>query len=186
VKGGKRQVKSKYSALLRVFSVALTCHLALGTFHVHSASWEDEKDEWEKMSSTRFYKDPGYAAKLALNWLPVDNGHFYVGEVAKGIWFSVGQTASLVAVVSAYLGAQSRSKDKKQPIWTDGMIAAAGAGFAGYLGLKVWSAFDAAEGARRYNAAREAERAKEQQGFRWQLRPDGVFMTRRWTTGSHE
>ena len=31
-------------------------------------SWEDETKEWEKLSGTRFYKDPGYAAKLSLNF----------------------------------------------------------------------------------------------------------------------
>lgn len=170
---------SRKRALTVLFLSLFVFHLPSPVFRLHAASWEDEKDEWEKMSSTRFYKDPGYAAKLALNWLPVDNGHFYVGEVGKGIWFSVGQTASLVAVLSAYLGAQSRSKDEKRPIWTDGMVATAAGGLAGYLGLKVWSAFDAAAGARRYNASRQAEAAKDKQGFRWQFRPDGVFMTRR-------
>jgi hypothetical protein len=125
-----------------------------------ASSWEDESKEWEKLSGTRFYKDPGYAAKLSLTFLPVDNGHFYVGEVAKGVWFSLGETVSLAAVVAPVLAAQSRSKLKKDPVWTGGQIAMAGAGVAAYLGLKVWSAFGAAADARRYNAEQEAKRAK--------------------------
>ena len=90
---------------------------------LRAASWEDESKEWEKMSGTRFYKDPGYAAKLALNLYPIDMGHFYVGEVPKGVWSSAGQTVSLVALVLPVLSAQSRSKNDKEPVWTTGMIA---------------------------------------------------------------
>src|SRR5687768_14213728 len=81
-----------------------------------AASWEDEKTEWEKMAGTRFYKDPGYAAKLALNFYPVDLGHFYVGEVGKGVWSSAGQTVSLVALALPILNAQARSRRDKEKI----------------------------------------------------------------------
>jgi hypothetical protein len=172
-----------------ILAVLLACHLSPATGHRSwAASWEDEKDVWEQMSSTRFYKDPGYAAKLALNFLPVDNGHFYVGEVGKGIWFSVGQTASLVAVAAAYLGSQSRAKEDERPIWTSSMIASAAGGVVSYIGLKVWSAYSAAEGARRYNRAREAEeeKKKEQQGWRWGIHPEGVVVVKRWgPVGGH-
>lgn len=145
-----------------------------------AASWEDEKEEWERISSTRFYKDPGYAAKLSLNFWPVDNGHFYVGEVGKGVWYSVGETMALVAVATAYLNAQSRSKEDIKPIWTDAMVGAAAGGGVFYIGLKVLSAFSSAACARRYNAEQEKRFGKSQQGFRWDLAPDGVRLTRRW------
>jgi hypothetical protein len=57
------------------------------------------------------------------------------------------------------------------------MIAAAGVGGIAYLALKVISAYDAADGARRYNAAQEAERQK--QGFRWEWGPRRIAVTRR-------
>jgi hypothetical protein len=143
-----------------------------------AASWEDESKEWEKFSSTRLYKDPGYAAKLSLNFIPVDNGHFYVGEVGKGVWFSLGQTVSVAVVAVPVLGAQSRSRQKKDPTWTTGMAVMASAGLLSYLGLKVWSAFDAAEGARRYNARQEAERQK--QGWLWETDGRRIVLSRRW------
>jgi hypothetical protein len=139
--------------------------------------WEDEKDEWEKMAGTRFYKDPGYAAKLSVGLLPMDMGHFYVGEVPKGVWSSVGQTVSLAAVGIPLLNAQGRSKRDKDPVWTSGMIATAAVGGLGYIALKVWSAFDAAQGARRYNAAQEAEQKKH--SWRWDLGPRDVRVSRR-------
>lgn len=148
---------------------------------LQAASWEDEKEVWEQLSKTRLYKDPGYAAKLSLSFLPVDNGHFYVGEVGKGIWFSVGETASLVAIAVPLLNAQSRSKADLKPLWTDAMVVSASLGGFFYVFLKVWSAYSAAESARRYNRAREEEmKSKTTQGFRWDVRPGGVFLTRRW------
>ncbi len=148
---------------------------------LNAASWEDEKEVWEQLSKTRLYKDPGYAAKLSLSFLPVDNGHFYVGEVGKGIWFSVGETASLVAIAVPLLNAQSRSKADLKPLWTDAMVVSASLGGFFYVFLKVWSAYSAAESARRYNRAREEEmKSKSTQGFRWDVRPEGVFLTRRW------
>jgi hypothetical protein len=161
--------------LLLVFLLPIACGLLPAP--LRGASWEDEKDEWEKFSSTRFYKDPGYAAKLALNFLPVDNGHFYVGEVGKGIWFSVGQTVALAAVAVPVLNSQSRTRQDKDPVWTSGMVATAGGGALVYLALKVWSAYDAADGARRYNA--EQEKLRQQQGFRFGIHPRGVVLTRR-------
>lgn len=147
-----------------------------------AASWEDEKKAWEEFANNPREKDPGYAAKLSLNFLPVDNGHFYVGEVSRGIWFSVGQTASLVAVVSPYLSAQSRAKQDKDPIWTTSMIVTAAMGGAGYLILKVWSAFDAAEGARRYNKAI----AEKKQAWQWGLQPRGGYVAYRWSPKTEE
>jgi hypothetical protein len=154
---------------MRLRSVKCLMLLLLAAAPLRAASWEDETKEWEKLSGTRFYKDPGYAAKLALNLYPVDLGHFYVGEVPKGVWSSAGQTVSLVALVLPVLNAQSRSKNDKDPVWTGGMVAVAAAGGVGYLALKIWSAFDAAQSARRYNEAQEKERQK--QG--WRLDFDG-------------
>lgn len=159
------------------FVKVLTLLLALSPA-LRAASWEDESKEWEKVSGTRFYKDPGYAAKLALNLYPIDMGHFYVGDVAKGVWSSAGQTVSLVALVMPVLSSQSRSKQDKDPVWTSGMIVTASVGGLGYLALKIWSAFDAAGTARRFNA--EQEKEKQKQG--WRLDTDGrrIVLSRRW------
>ncbi len=172
-RGGKIRVLSL--AVLYLISYPLSPSL-------QAASWEDEKEVWEQLSKTRLYKDPGYAAKLSLSFLPVDNGHFYVGEVGKGIWFSVGETASLAAIAVPLLNAQSRSKEDLKPLWTDAMVASAALGGFFYVFLKVWSAYSAAESARRYNKAREEEMNSKslQEGFRWDVRPGGVFLTRRW------
>jgi len=144
---------------------------------LRAASWEDEKKVWEEQANAFQEKDPGYAAKLALNFLPIDNGHFYVGEVGKGIWFSVGQTVGLVALAIPVLNSQSRSKDEElRPIWTSGMIVTAAVGGLTYMGLKVWSAYDAAAGAERYNK-RMAEKRK--QAFQWGIHPKGVTLSRR-------
>ncbi len=151
----------------------------MATFPARAASWEDEKKTWDSEAGVRSEKDPGYAAKLSLNFLPVDNGHFYVGEVSRGIWFSVGQTLSLVAVAVPLLNSQSRSRQELRPVWTQAMVGVAAAGGFGYLALKVWAAFDAAAGARRYNEALAKEREKKQ-GFRWDLSPDGIRVMRRW------
>ncbi|MBI4396598.1 MAG: hypothetical protein HY548_05850 [Elusimicrobia bacterium] len=145
-----------------------------------AASWEDEKEEWKKFSSTRFYKDPGYAAKLSLAFLPVDNGHFYVGEVGKGVWFSVGETVALAAVAVPFFNSQSRAKEEKDPLWSTGMIATAAFGGVSYIALKVWSAFDAAEGARRYNKQQEEYFKDKEQGVRLQLTPSGVRFVKTW------
>lgn len=161
---------------LLVCLILASCLRAAGAV---AASWEDEKREWEKLSAGRFYKDPGYAAKLSLTPLPIDNGHFYVGDVGKGIWFSVGETASLAAAALPFLQAQARSRRKDSPVWTDGMAASAAAGVVSYVALKVWSAYDAAASARRYNAAQG--KAEGEQGFRWGLSPDGIYLTRRWS-----
>jgi hypothetical protein len=144
-----------------------------------SASWEDEKKVWEEYANTPRGKDPGYAAKLSLNFLPIDNGHFYVGEVGKGIWFSVAETAALAAVAIPVLGAQSRSKQDIRPVWTDAMVVSAAAGGVAYMALKVWSAFDAAEGARRYNERMKADKSGDKT-WNWRLTPAGVALTRRW------
>lgn len=162
-----------------VFSLMLLAAAACVPTSASSASWEDEAKEWEKFSGTRFYKDPGYAAKLALNLWPIDNGHFYVGEVRKGVWFSLGETVALAAAAIPILNAQARSKQDKDPIWTDGMVAAAAVGGASYLILKMWSAFDAAAGARRYNRLQEEER-KKQQGSRWDFDGRRLTFSRRW------
>jgi hypothetical protein len=161
-----------------LFAKALLLLLALAAPPARAASWEDEDKEWEKFSSTRFYKDPGYAAKLSLGWLPVDMGHFYVGDVSKGVWSSAGQAVALTALVMPVLNAQARSKRDKEDIWTGGMIATAVAGGLGYLGLKIWSSFDAAASARRYNEAL----AKDRQKQGWRLDTDGrrVILSRRW------
>ena len=152
--------------------------LLAGASSSRAASWEDEKKVWEEQANAYQEKDPGYAAKLALNFLPIDNGHFYVGEVGKGIWFSVGQTVGLVALAIPVLNSQSRSKDEElRPIWTSGMIITAAVGGLSYMGLKVWSAYDAAAGAERHNK-RMAERRN--QAFRLDIHPTGVTLSRRW------
>jgi hypothetical protein len=168
----KTHARSRRSVTAAVFLVA--CHLS--PVASPAASWEDEKQIWESLSNAKDYKDPGYAAKLSLNFLPVDNGHFYVGDVGKGIWFSVGETTSLAAVAVPLLNSQSRSKEGLRPIWTDAMVATAALGGVSYIALKVWSAYDAAASARRFNAARKAEK----QGFRWRWAPDGAVLTRAW------
>ena len=144
------------------------------------ANWEDEKDVWKDISKQRQYKDPGYAAKLSLTLLPIDNGHFYVGEVGKGIWFTMGETASLAALAVPFLRAQNRSRENVKPLWTDAMVVSAALGGVGYLLLKIWSAFDAAEGARRFNRRREAEKQKKEGSLRFDWRRRGFFLTRRW------
>lgn len=151
----------------------------IGVLPLPAASWEDEKKTWDSEAGVRSEKDPGYAAKLSLNFLPVDNGHFYVGEVSRGIWFSVGQTLSLAAVAVPLLNSQSRSRQERRPVWTQAMVGIASGGGVGYLALKVWAAFDAAAGARRFNKAL-AEQREKKQGFHWDLSPDGIWVTRRW------
>ena len=105
-------------------------------------------------------------------------GHFYVGDVGKGVWSSAGQTISLAALVLPVLNAQARSKRDKEKIWTGGMIATAAVGGLGYMGLKIWSAFDAAAGARRYNEAHAKER--EKQGWRMDFDGRRFALSRRW------
>jgi hypothetical protein len=166
------QIKRCFLTLM--FSTS--CCMLLATRCLGASNWEDEKDEWMKIANSRVYKDPGYAAKLAMNFLPVDNGHFYVDEIKKGVWFTVGQTAALSAVAVTYLGSRSREKEDKDPIWTDAMVAAGSAGALAYVGLKVWAAFSAAEDARRYNAAQE----KRFKTVRWDITPRGVQLTMRW------
>lgn len=161
----------------RLFGKHLLPLFLLAAVPACPASWEDETKEWEKLSGTRFYKDPGYAAKLALNLYPVDMGHFYVGDVGKGVWSSAGQTVSLVALVLPVLNAQARSKRDKDDIWTSGMIVTAAAGGVGYLVLKIWSAFDAAASARRYN---EAQEKREKQGWRFDFDGQRFAFSRRW------
>ena len=156
---------------------ALFCLLSLLPLAGWSDSWEDEKQVWEQMSNSKTYKDPGYAAKLSLNFWPVDNGHFYVGDVGKGIWFSVGETAALVAAAMPVLTAQARVRQDKSPTWTTSMVVSAALGGLSYIGLKVWSGYDAADGARRFNAAHAHART---QGFEWGLTPGGLWLARRW------
>jgi hypothetical protein len=170
-----RAGKNFFHVWVCLFSSLMLYHSSFSP--LKAASWEDEKKVWEDHANRKDERDPGYAAKLSLSLLPVDNGHFYVGEVGKGIWFSVGQTVSLVAAAVPVLNSQSRSKQGVRPVWTTPMVISASVGGFCYLALKVWSAYDAAEGARRYNAARRAE---EKASGLWDLSPDGVTWTRRW------
>lgn len=129
---------------------------------VGAASWEDEKKVWEETARGQEYKDPGYAAKLSLNIMPIDQGHFYVGDVKRGVWTSLFQTIAVIAIAVPVLDAKTRSDDNKSPVWTPAALSSAVLGTISFLSLKVWSAFDSAESAKRYNQERQKNRSLKQ------------------------
>lgn len=118
----------------------------------YGVSWEDEKRTWEEYARSPLYRDPGYAARLAFSPFPIDLGHFYTGSIKKGVWTTVGEIVSTAAAVGGILDANGRSKRGEAEVWTTRNIVLAGAGLFGFLGFKVWSSFDAAKEAERFNA----------------------------------
>ena len=133
------------------FLVALGCFLH--PLISQAVSWEDEKRNWEENARQNVnYRDPGYAARLAFSPFPIDLGHFYVGEIKKGVWTSVGEFVSVAALVIAAIDASGRSRRGVDPVWTPASAVAITVGLSGFLGLKVWSSFDAAEGAKKFNS----------------------------------
>lgn len=105
-------------------------------------------------------RDPSTAALLSIQPLPVDAGSFYAGNWGRGILYTAAELALLVpaAVVlerngwwrgmhgsSAYFGAENR------PAWTSADRDQVTALLAGYIVVKVISAFDAGYSAERRN-----------------------------------
>lgn len=105
-------------------------------------------------------RDPSTAALLSIQPLPVDAGSFYAGNWRQGILYTATELAMLVPAVvvldrngwwrgmhdyPAYAAAGSR------PAWTTAERTELAAWLAGYIVVKVVSAFDAAHTVDRQN-----------------------------------
>ena len=102
-------------------------------------------------------KSPAFAALLDLNPSPVALGHFYGGDWQGGLLFSAGETVLLATGIGVNIAEGAlRGSDSKDRFsfnsWNDTSKAIFISAAVGYVGLKFWSAFDAAIGVEEGNA----------------------------------
>lgn len=116
--------------------------------HHHSQHWGFDGDK----------KSPALAAVLSLQPLPIAIGNFYVGDWEKGILYTTAEVAlaiPAVVLLSKNRGWGHRSyyyyDDPYRRTWTDVERKRFYYLAAGYLLVKVVSAFDAGYSAERYN-----------------------------------
>jgi hypothetical protein len=101
-------------------------------------------------------KSPSAAAILDLVPMPVALGHFYAGDWQGGLLFSAGETLLGATMVGVALYEPYRT-DYTFPMgpmfssWSNTGKAVFLSAVVGYIGLKFWSAYDAAVRADEYN-----------------------------------
>jgi hypothetical protein len=100
-------------------------------------------------------KNPSAAALLDLLPPSLSLGHFYAGDWQGGLLFSAGETllGATAAGVALYESSRLDSQVRLSfPAWSDTAKAVFLSAVVGYVGLKFWSAYDAAVRADEYNA----------------------------------
>jgi hypothetical protein len=113
--------------------------------------WCDMQGWW----LNRGEKSPSAAALLDLVPMPVALGHFYAGDWQGGLLFSAAETLLGATMVGVALYEPPRPNFYMGPMfstWSDTGKTIFISAVLSYIGLKFWSAYDAAVRADEYNA----------------------------------